>query len=395
MMRKKVFRLSVLGLLGMLFWGCGLISNTSSNSTTFSSIRRVYVNDSAANDSLPTAIANSKAGIFFILQPNRNYSLRVSTLSTGDQLDVYLASGNYLKYWGTLNDSAGNGAEFFNVHSDQSVEGLFAGLLVTPDGAAAAAKRINRIRLLPLNPTKSNSLSVHLFVVGKFKYIADGNRSSIASSLLTKLKSIYASYGVTMTTSYEIIDTGRVSMPFGPTFVNLPGKRIAKTAHLYFVDSIYQVMASDKEILGYSPREVVNIDTNPESRVILSSRLGSVDTLATVAAHELGHFFGLRHTTTTSNDLTSDKDFSNVEDGLTSTLTCSSMPLSKKSALPPTYAIGPGGKPYCLFVAGGSPGCPSVCDLSYLMFAYYCNDQRVLTSEQQTILRQNMALIQR
>ncbi len=359
--------------------------------------RRLFVSDPAANDSLPPAFAGP--GVGFVLQPNQSYTLQVNTTTAGDQLafssvDVY---GN-LHPIATLSSQPDSSGEYFPLQSTLTTAQFFVGRLVAA-GGVSAAPRIAHISLANVNPVESHNLSVHLFMVGRFANLPDtAAENSFAQSFLSQLTAIYDSFSVTLKSSYELVPDTQVAMPFGDTFVDLPGQRIPGDAHLYMVNSIYQSGAPiSSEILGFAPREVVNLDLDPESRVLLSETGGTAADLATTAAHELGHFFGMRHPTATNLDLAADDDQSNQDDGMASTPLCRDMAMPKAGAAPAPKLVGPYGKPYCLFVKGLPTSCPSDCDINNLMFAFAClpaAQQRNLTTEQQVFFRRNMGLMQ-
>src|SRR5690606_3695904 len=108
----------------------------------------------------------------------------------------------------------------------------------------------------------------------------------------------------------------------------------------------------------FAPREAIDLDMHPSSRILLSARGGTPVHVATTAAHELGHFLGLRHTSSTERDLQQDRDQSNTHDGFSSTTQCNVMnAVAKPMSTPHIEAIGPEGTMYCLRVAAT---CPSV-----------------------------------
>ena len=417
-MRHVIRVLCMAGFVGFLS-GCGVLTSTSNKSES-SPTRRLYVNDPATNDSLITALARTSgngAGLLFVLQPNKSYHLRLATTSAGDQLSLFASVNNGTVSLGLLNPavSANSDTEIFTIQSTQTYATLFAGLLQSPDGFNAR-KRISRVNLISVSTTQSYAINVNLIMVGKLSNAGlpdSASKANFAKAFLAELGSIYQSNSsgfspaITFTGTYSIAapDSAVVVMNFGPTFVPLSGKRVANAANLYLVDSIsFSGITAGEEVLGFSPREVTDLSTDGDSRVILSARgafaaggstiTAGIPSLATTTAHEMGHFFGLRHPTATDVDLSNDDDASNRDDGFASTPLCSV--LSKKTSERIT-STSYNGKSYCLYVA--VHGCPTTCDYTNLMFAYSCtgNDpkgQRLLTSEQQVFFRKNLALLQ-
>ena len=127
----------------------------------------------------------------------------------------------------------------------------------------------------------------------------------VPNRVSAQLTGLAASSGVLS----PVFDSASVVFPFNSTVTQLPGKRIPGCANLYLVDSISIGNPGDGLVgtmLGFAPREGVDLDQDVKSRVILSNphRLGTAFSyLAVTAAHELGNLLGLRHTVSTRHDL--------------------------------------------------------------------------------------------
>ena len=395
------------GLLGALF--CAL-TYTACGNFTFENppsgggdARRVYVNDSTTADSLNPAVVRS--GIKFVLQPNKTYKLSVLTSRTDDKLAVFYfdqgVQGQYL----TLAPSLATGKEIFSLVSDRAVAQFYLAQLVVPDGINAIS-RVNHISLVSDAPIGKDTLNLRLIFVRTLQGMPDSvSKGNFAKNLFAEMASIYSTYGIVVNGSYEIVEPtlAKEAFPFSNTYVPLPGTRIKNNAHLYLVDTITVPSAGSGlvgEVLGFAPREVVDIDQHRESRVIIANPYTarapiavSTHRLAVTAAHELGHFFGLRHTVSTRHDLLQDDDFSNIEDGFTDTKFCNlNQNLAKRAATGEADMRGPGGTVYCLRIADNSCD-PSLCDLSNLMHPVDCGSLSdvKLSAEQVDFFKKNLA----
>jgi hypothetical protein len=433
-------------LLGM---GCGELPNMSQNNAQIIATRRIFVNDAAANDSLVSGFSRQLAdsgGLLFVMQPGASYQLRIapckdSSVTTGgpcgpvpstlDGISLYTFTSFGFSAPQTLAPVLSNDTEVFNVQSDYNQATYFASALNAPDGVMAS-QRIGHVSLVSLNTTPTtDTLRVNLMIVGNFSSAGLQSASQdtvFADSFLSELASVYqgAQAGfnppLTFVGTFSIVSGPQEILDFGPTFVPLPGTRVGNAANLYLIDSItFNGLLPGEEVLGFSPREVVDMSTDEDSRVILSAGaavaasissggpaniVGGIPSLATTTAHELGHFFGLRHPTATNVDLTNDDDLSNRDDGLGDTPLCGG--LTKKAAGGTVMAVPSpehivnapyNHRPYCLYIAQLNFCQTDPCDITNLMFAYSYScvnpkTQRQVTSEQQNFFRKNLALLQ-
>ncbi len=373
--------------------------------------RRLYMNDQARSDSLIPAILRD--GIKFVLQPNKGYHFSITTTRTKDRLKLFYYSGNRVRGEYLTLDAASNGTEeFFPLKSDQTTAQFFVAQLVAPDGKSAQGS-LGRIFLgSDAPPLVKDTFNLRLIFVRTLKNLPDdATKKRFAESLFYYMAKVYGPYGIAIRGTYEIIEptTPREIYPFG-SFISLPGTRVTNNAHLYLVDSIAIKSANKlfdgKILLGFAPREVVNLDMHEESRVVLANRANPVD-LAITAAHELGHFFGLRHTVGTGADLDQDNDSSNIDDGFTDTRLCSMAKVSASS--PKNLPIGNGillddshmiktkdGTVYCLRMYSPAPSSEcnkALCDIFNLMHPTDCPDttQTQLSPQQVTFLKKNLA----
>lgn len=357
--------------------------------------RRIYVNDKAPSDSLRRDF--TRQGIKFVLQPGRSYDLSVEgTSRTGDKLNLFYFDGGLAKSWQTLSAASDGSNEVFTFKSDRSTAQFFMARLSAPEGAGAS-NSLPHISLATAAGVASDTLHVRLMFIRKLRNLPDAaSKAALAGAVFAEMAKIYGPIGITLVGSHEIIEPlgAAMTFPFSNTYVPLPGNRTRNHAHLYLVDSIS--IADPKsglvgEVLGFAPREVVDLDNHRESRVLLSGRIGDARSIAITASHELGHFFGLRHTVSTRHDILQDDDASNVQDGFADTRFCNlDIALAKTGA---GDWVNVPASPYCLRMAGeNSCSRSNGCDLKNLMHPVDCGtgDQVGLSAEQTAFLKKNI-----
>lgn len=390
---KKSAVLLAAGMLGLLVSGCGSIVDMGGGSRTIDP-RRMFVNDPALNALLPSSIVDQ--GVFFVLQPGKPYTLHVRNGSAG-VLDFWEQTGN--NSFGRLEVLTGTtqgGDRNFALQAPESRDSaaFYVAFFRATSGAQLPAPE--SVRLFPADTSlQSDTLSVRLLMVRQLTGYADSAAKAAYAQLFhAKLKSVYAAYGITVDTSTLVVEpnSAPLTVSFDTVLPALPGARLAGAINLYLVDNIQSDRTgAGSTVLGFAPREALDLSTNRESRVLLNVRGGDPVDMAVTAAHEIGHFLGLRHTTATQVDRDADGDESNRNDGFASTPFCPA--LEKR---PPAEIIlpGNGGRPYCLRVAGTSITC-GCDDRNNLMYPYQCQvTQETLGSDQQVFLRRNLRLYQ-
>ncbi len=338
------------------------------------------------------------------MQPSKPYAITLLNAKSDDQMAVfYYDSRGILHKYSTVQATLQGSTGSFQLQSSLASAAFFVSQLLPSDGSAALS-RIDKVRLISFVGSSTSALKIKLIFEGGLRGLSTASaKSRFADALFSEMTSILGSLGVSVEFDQEIVDPNGPAkvVPFGGNFVSLDGTRVPGYVHFFLVDSIApppSAQALGGYILGFAPREAIDLSLMPESRIILSNRYLSIAGLATTATHELGHFFGLRHTTATEIDMGFDKDFSNIDDGLLSTGQC--IGLAKRGIVDGGIDLGqipgPGGLSYCLRMAFTT--CPSQCDLSNLMFAYDCssshNTQRKLTQDQIDLWRKNLALLQ-
>lgn len=386
---------------------CGTFSIDGEDNPSASIKRRVYVNDQAAADSLrPDLVRN---GVKFVLQPNRSYqlSLESSDRST-DKLTLYYFANDVPRPYQTLTATNDGNREIFSLASNLPTAQFFMARLSPPDGAAKALAGFGRVTLANASSISSDTLQLRVVFVRKLRTLADSAaKVAFSKTLFAEMGKIYSPFGIVFQGSIDIIEPAAppVAFKFSNAPFSLPGNRVPNHVHLYMVDSIYAPSNSgiSGEVLGFAPREVVDIDSHLESRVVLSARIlegqsafnGAVS-LAITATHEIGHFFGLRHTVSTEHDFLQDKDLSNIEDGFADTRFCAldDGKLPKRSAVRAAPAwMDDLETQYCIRTAGDISCSNLNCERTNLMHPTDCGtrDQTRLSARQITFLKTNLA----
>jgi len=311
-----------------------------------------FPNDGAANDSLRVKIAS---GMLLMTQPGGEYELTVVMNDT--------SSHPALRSWRIIHAEEGN---FWvgNYHTDiepvldqdtlryfftmpSGGEKDLAVYLASGDGRLDNPAAVKYVRLTGAGSFGSE-LSLNLILAGKLdRFASPDSQEALENAFLDEFKEVYEENGNGITISSVNVLHAEENPLVGSDF---PLTR--KVIYDFYQDERLDALSgwSDPEIeksldfviidmfeqdgiLGMSPVYGNSLTTGRNSTILIASTYkqsgflftNSILQLANTAAHEAGHFFGLRHTTSTGMDMLASSDESNVEDGLDDTGVCSSL----------------------------------------------------------------------
>ena len=316
---------------------------------------KLYPNDIAKNDS---AAVNLARGIALVVHPGASYTLSFDIDSTQPAPELQLFRTYDLAYSKDLVGSSrirtlsptvvGNRYVYSFTCEENKMSIWLTSLGV--DGEYYKGK-VNNIRFQGFG-SYSDHLSINLIVVGSMVNTLDGkNIDELASYMLKLFREKY--YGITIDTLYVRYAHNHPTLgPYYPgdqpwvagissedMFVSelagWPEDGLRNALNIVLVHSI-----KNKDVMGYSHIFSGILGAGKQSSVVIGEyvkrgngyELLSSYNIIITALHETGHFFGLRHTSSTKRDLgllddVEDddgviEDLSNVEDGLKDTPFC-------------------------------------------------------------------------
>ncbi|SHK38893.1 hypothetical protein [Fibrobacter sp. UWB12] len=320
-------------------------------------VHKLYPNDLAKNDS---AAVNLARGIALVVHPGASYSLSfdIDTTQPAPELQLFRTYDlkNSKNQVGTVRvrtlspTIVGNRYVYSFVCEENKMSIWFTTLGVDGEYYKGNVENISFQGL----GSYSDHFSINLIVVGSMVNTLDGKNIDELSSFMLKLfREKY--YGVTIDTLYVRYAQNHPTLGayypadqpwvagvssedlFVSELTGWPEEGLSNALNIVLVHSI-----GENDVMGFSRLFSGVLGAGNESSVVIGEyvkkssnefELLSSDIIAMTAVHETGHFFGLRHTSTTRRDLNQTMtlsdgtpvvvgDFSNIEDGLTDTPFC-------------------------------------------------------------------------
>lgn len=341
MLKKSLLLWMLAVCLGMM--GCIFDSDEETEVTLLPDsglFFQMFPNDKANNDSVDAQLAH---GIRLLVHPKATYELSFDKgeATEAPRLQLFRLDVKGDSYYASkvrvISATESNGRFVYKFTCDENDMAQWATSLEMNRGFYKGSTRNVKFKG---KGAYSDHMSLNLVAVGNVAETLDGfTIEEFSDELLKRFRKYYSSVTIdTLYVSYaqdhpwvgknypadEPWVAGRSSRD--TMLCELTGWPDMESAlELILVHSIY----SDG-VVGFSNLFSGNMEAGEGSTVLLGTHTRSrgssvpltMDEIVETALHETGHFFGLRHTTSTMRDMSAYYDFSNYEDGLEDTPYC-------------------------------------------------------------------------
>ena len=309
-----------------------------------------YPNDLAVNDS---AAEYLKTGLLITVHPQGSYTISFDTSAAYEapELQLYRLSfpndsTYYYRQVRKLQATEVDGRWVYSFVCEENDRTYWAATL--RGGVSYYEGPVKNFKFTG-DGVYSDSLSLNLIVVGTYDGTSDSvSVDTLALKILARFRKELSPAGISVDTIYVRYAADHPVDTIGDHYpANKPWLAGSSSDDVLLTelggwpengvyDALDMILVHRIEtdgVLGYSPLFGGNLGGGDGSTVVFGTHYlsGGEDVPQTAAdiiftmVHETGHFFGLRHTTSTSADMQSMGDYSNIEDGLDDTPDCRSL----------------------------------------------------------------------
>ena len=318
----------------------------------------LYANDPVSSDS---AAAHLSTGVLMPVEPGGSYTLSFDADSSKKPPKMHifrLVNRNDTLFVGSrvreLEPVDSLGRLFYRFECGEASFSYWAPILV--EGSSYYSGKVQNLSLEGVG-SYSPRFSLNLIVTGSYGGTSDSvSVDSLSKLLLSEFRSAFFPGGIFIDTIYVHRASERSSL--SSTYPDDVPWLAGKSSPDYFLSELGGFPNSEEEpdiynaldlvlvhriespgVLGYSVLFGGNLGGGVGSTVVIGTHYylsafseysQTAREIVETAVHESGHFFGLRHTTSTVTDIENSGDASIVEDGIEDTPYCGS-PIRAKS----------------------------------------------------------------